>query len=327
VDPARKPDRLENVDRGGRGGLTQIRIKECVAEPDPENPYQDKNVDQIRVVNRGGAWETFREQKTADGTSWVIHASGTISQPEIQLFPVYINRDDFMKACPPLAKLAELNIAHWQSSSDQRNILHVARVPILFGAGFNADDKIVIGAAEMVQSSNENAKLEYVEHTGAAIGAGDKDLQNLELQMQAMGLQLLIDQAGGQTATGEMRDDAKENSPLAMMAGALQDALTQAAQSMARFAGKPNPRPATSSSTRISASTATRRICNSSRKRFSPTRSANETYWSELQRRGVLGDSFDPELEAVRVDAQVAAAMPPPGKGMDLNGGAGGNGN
>jgi hypothetical protein len=43
--------------------LTQIRIKECVTEPDSENPYQDKNVDQIRVVNRGGAWETFREQK------------------------------------------------------------------------------------------------------------------------------------------------------------------------------------------------------------------------------------------------------------------------
>jgi hypothetical protein len=45
------------------------------------------------------------------------------------------------------------------------------------------------------------------------------------MQMQAMGLQLLIDDTKGQSATGEIRDDAKENSPLAMMATQLQDAL------------------------------------------------------------------------------------------------------
>jgi phage terminase large subunit len=38
----------------GKEVLTQIRIKECATEPDPENPWQDKDVDQIRVITRDG---------------------------------------------------------------------------------------------------------------------------------------------------------------------------------------------------------------------------------------------------------------------------------
>lgn len=304
--------------------LTQIRIKECVAEPDPQNPYEDAEIDQIRVVTRAAngttesTWETFREQKVDGKSTWVSHSRGTTSQPEIQLFPVYINREEFMQACPPLEKLAELNIAHWQSYSDQRNILHVARVPILFGAGFKEDEKLVIGAAEMVQSSDSNAKLIYVEHTGAAIGAGDKDLSNLELQMQTMGLQLLIDQPGGQTATGEQRDDAKENSSLAMMAGALQDALTQAAQSMARFGGKPEPKPGDILVNKDFGITGTKSDLQYLTQAVLGGKLSQETYWSEMQRRGVLGDSFDPETEAARVAAQAPEATIPPGKGMNL---------
>lgn len=36
---------------------------------------------------------------------------------------------------PPLIELAHLNVKHWQSQSDQDNILHVIRVPILVRIG------------------------------------------------------------------------------------------------------------------------------------------------------------------------------------------------
>ena len=304
--------------------LTQIRISECATEADPENPYQDKEIPQIRVVNRvdGSApctWQTFREQD-ADGKRQVVqHQSGTITQPEIQIFPVYISRDDFMKASPPLAKLAELNIAHWQSASDQRNILHVARVPILFGAGFTENDTLVVGASEMVQSSNPQAKLEYVEHTGAAISAGDKDLQNLELQMQAMGLQLLIDKPG-QTATGEVRDDAKENSPLAMMAKALEVALTQAVQSMARFAMKSEPKAGdivVNKDFGITGNTSDFQFLTQA---MLGSKLDVQTWIDEAKRRGILQGSVDPEVVSSRVQAMAPdlGTNIPPGKGMDL---------
>ena len=141
-----------------------------------------------------------------------------------------------MRGAPPLEDLADLNVAHWQSQSDQRNILHVARVPILFGAGFEATAKIVVGAGTMARSTDPAATLSYVEHSGAAIGAGRDDLKDLETQMQVMGLQLLLP-SPNKTATGEIRDDVKENSQLAMMAKALEDALEGALGFMAAFEG------------------------------------------------------------------------------------------
>lgn len=305
---------------GGVEVLTQIRIKECVSVQDPENDYLEKDVDQIRVVSKtpaGLTWQTFRK----DNDKWVATGEpAAITGPtEIPLVPVYLNRSDFMCGKPPLANLAELNITHWQSSSDQRNILHVARVPILFGAGIPDEAALTIGASEMIRVSDSNATLGYVEHTGAAIGAGDKDLQNLELQMQAMGLQLLIDKPG-QTATGEVRDDAKENSPLAMMAGALQDALEGAFGFMAQFA-KMDPIKGGSLVVNkdfgITSNTADLQYLTQA---AIAGKISRETYWTELQRRGVLSDSFDPEVETTRIQDQAPDLSNgvPPGKGMPL---------
>lgn len=219
----------------GVSTLTQARIKESVIEGD--GAWAEKSIPQIRVLTPG-AWEIWRE--AAEGPNkgkWFLFDEGTTSLSYIPLAPIYINRTGFFTGEPPLEDLADLNVAHWQSQSDQRNILHVARVPILFMAGFRADDKIEIGASRALRSDDVNAKISYVEHSGAAIGAGDQDLENLKFQMQTMGLQLLVPQPGGKTATGEIHDDMKENSQLAMMARALGDAIEWSFEFMAEYAG------------------------------------------------------------------------------------------
>jgi hypothetical protein len=207
----------------GVATLIQARIRETYTVAD--GPFNEKTSPQIRVLEPG-RWEIWREAtEGANKGKWVKVSEGKTSLSYIPLAPVYINRTGFFTGEPPLEDLADLNVAHWQSQSDQRNILHVARVPILFGAGFQEEDTIEIGASRMVRSSTVGTTLEYVEHSGQAIESGDKDLKNLEFQMQTQGLQLLIPQPGGKTATGEVHDDAIENSQLAMMATALQDAL------------------------------------------------------------------------------------------------------
>nr|WP_249139116.1 DUF4055 domain-containing protein [Actibacterium sp. MT2.3-13A] len=149
--------------------------------------------------------------------------------PEITVVPFYANRNGFFTGAPLLDDLADVNVAHWQSQSDQRNILRAARVPILHSAGRDDDEaKIVIGANVAVASRNPNAKLEWVEHSGQAISAGRQDLKDLEFQMETHGLQLLVARQGAQSATGEALDAAKETSQLAMTADSLQDALEQA---------------------------------------------------------------------------------------------------
>jgi hypothetical protein len=226
----------ENID--GVITLTMARIRETATIPNPDDPFSEICVPQIRVL-RIGSWEIWREAMDGgpDKGKWVKVSEGLTNLSKIPLAPIYLNRTGFFIGEPPLEDLADLNVAHWQSQSDQRNILHVARVPILFGAGFAEDDTIEIGASRMVRTSASDSKLQYVEHTGAAIEAGRNDLKDLEFQMQTQGLQLLVPQPGGQSATGEILDSAKENSPLAMMAGALQDALEQSFGFMAEFLG------------------------------------------------------------------------------------------
>lgn len=218
--------------------LTQFRFKELVFEDD--GLFGQKSVDQIRALIRDGAgvrWETHRKD---DKVEWLLHDEGMMTIAEIPVAPVYVARTGFFQGVSPLADLADVNLAHWQSQSDQRNILHVARVPILFGAGLADTGPLEIGAARMIRASDPGATLRYVEHSGAAIGSGHEDLKDLEFQMQTLGLELLIPRPGGQTATGAAIDQARMNAPLTMMASALKDALEQSFGFMATFAGLPS---------------------------------------------------------------------------------------
>jgi hypothetical protein len=209
--------------------LDTLRFYETVEEAEG---IHVSRVTQIRVL-LPGAYQVWRQNEKKE---WFLYVEGVRGIDDIPLATVYLARTGFMTAKPPLQDLADLNVTHWQSSSDQRNILHVARVPILFGAGFPEDVPLVIGSSSLTRASDPNSKLSYVEHSGAAIGSGENDLKSLEFQMQAMGLQLLVSEPG-QSATGEVRDDIKENSRLAMWADALKDGLERAFGFMAQIGG------------------------------------------------------------------------------------------
>lgn len=302
-----KSERINNVET-----LTQFRFMESVSVPD--GPFAEKAIDQVRVVFPG-KWETWRKNGENE---WSLYQSGTVTIDVIPVAPVYIDRTDFMRGKPPLAKLAELNVAHWQSSSDQRNIVHVARVPILFWAGRQENDKLTVGVNSVVYSNDPNAKLTYVEHTGAAINSGRDDLKDLEFQMQTMGLQLLTPQPGGKSATGEIHDEQKENSPLAMMANALQDALERAYEYMAMFKGL-----AKAGSLRVNKDFGIQLGAASLQDLTAMVRAgliSKETFWMECQRRGVLSDSFDVAVEKDRLASEAPELDAGQGKGMNLAG-------
>ncbi len=221
--------------------LTQLRIMETISEQNPKDEFSQIEVKQVRVLDRTDAGVQTRLYRQVEAVNkageWELFGEPTISGlTEITVVPFYANRAGFFKAKPLLDDLADVNIAHWQSQSDQRNILHFARVPILFAAGRPEEDgPLVISAGMATVSSNPDAKLEWVEHSGSAIGAGRQDLKDLEFQMEAHGLQLLVAQS--QSATGATLDAAKETSILAMTADALKDTLEQALIWMAQYGG------------------------------------------------------------------------------------------
>lgn len=292
--------------------LTQARIRETASEPDGE--FGEKSIEQIRVLTIGG-WQIWRQATTTDGRGdWAIFSEGSTSLKYIPLVPNYAHRTGFMLGEPPLEDLADLNVSHWQSSSDQRAILHIARVPILFGAGFADDVQLTVGVNTMVRASDPNARLEFVEHSGAAIGAGQTDLDKLELQMAALGLNLLIPQPGGKTATGEIRDETKENSQLAMMAMALGDALEGAFGIMADYLGLGADKGGSVTCNTNFGLIAGQGDLQTLLGAVNANQISKETFWTELKRRDVLADDFAPDIEKDRL-----ASAPPELDGQPLN--------
>ncbi|NKX40336.1 DUF4055 domain-containing protein [Rhodobacteraceae bacterium R_SAG2] len=221
---------------GSRTFLSQWRTMEKVEQDDPEDEFATVTVDQVRVLTLVDGKVNVRIYREADkGANWELYDEFDTQAAEITVVPFYANRTGFFAAEPPLEDLADKNVEHWQSASDQRNILHAARVPILHAAGRQDDEPLVVSAGMATTSHDPNAKLEWVEHTGAAIEAGRNDLKDLEFQMQVLGLQLLV--AGTETATGASLDAAKETAPLAMMADNLKDALEQALRWFTMYQG------------------------------------------------------------------------------------------
>lgn len=226
--------RSSSVD--GEHVLTQFRYLELVEEDDGE--FGTKLVMQIRVLTPG-AWSTYREIEKDGKKSWQLHGSGTNSLKVIPLTTLYTNRTGYMTAKPPLLELAHLNVKHWQSQSDQDNILHVARVPMLAISGIDDDSwELKVGTASATKLPT-GGEMKWVEHTGTAIGAGRTSLEDLEDQMRMAGAKLL--QKGVQatkTATQAEDEAAQEMSPLQTMAGQLEDALDQTLQFFAMFVGQ-----------------------------------------------------------------------------------------
>lgn len=284
--------------------MVQFRFKEKV-EVDKDE-FKSETVEQIRVLDIPNDQTKVRSrafQKNIQG-QWQQIGDEVYSDMEvITVVPFYANRVDYFKGEPPLEDLADLNIAHWQSQSDQRNILHFTRVPILFGKGITKDAKLKISAAQVTKASSPEADLKFVEHSGAAIGAGQKDLEHLEFQMETLGLQLVVAQNGPQTATGENRNEKKETSRLSGMADSLKDALEQCFVWMAEYESMEF-----GSSVNVhkdfTASNVSAVVLNLLITSVQNGKISRKTFWAELVRRGVLLEDFDIDLEETLLDEE-----------------------
>lgn len=244
------PERLlgwESARINGSNRLTRVLLsfwRWAAIEGTAPGEHKLERIDQRLEIHRvDGAdclWVLY--EMARDKSSWVAVADGVYSVGEIPLVTFYAERVDFMCARPPLLDLAYLNVKHWQSQSDQDNILHVARVPILFGAGFEDGTTITVGSNSAVRSSDANAKLSFVEHSGKAVESGRVSLQDLEARMSAIGAQLLLKrQTGDKSATEAALEGASASCELAAMVESLEDAINLALDFMAEYVNRPSP--------------------------------------------------------------------------------------
>jgi len=285
--------------------LAQLRLMESVTEQDPKDEFKSVEIDQVRVLDRmeaGGVMTRLYRKREGGHGEYVLFAEPTISDmDDITLVPFYANRTGFFTGEPMLDDLADCNIAHWQSQSDQRNVLHFARVPILFGSGRQDDEPITISVGQMTTANDPAADLKWVEHSGKAIDAGRQDLKDLEFQMETLGLQLTVARVSSESATGAALDAEKETSQLSMTADSLQDALEQAMIYMLQYAGRDGVTPTVTVNKEFAAGMMSAQEMAVLLQAVQSGNMSRETFLRELARRGMVASDLNPQDEADRI--------------------------
>lgn len=216
--------------------LSQLRIAETAEIEDGE--YGTKEVKRVRVLEPG-TFQVWQELERNPDEYELIDQGPMAPLTEIPFVPFYGEETGFMKAASPLMDLAYLNVRHWQSQSDQDTLLHVARVPILVVIGGDQDKHLTVSAG-IAMSLPQGGDMKYVEHSGAAIGAGQASLEALEAQMIQTGAELLVPNPGTRTAT-EANNDAEGNkSDLQRIIENMEDGVDRCLQFMAQWLRLPD---------------------------------------------------------------------------------------
>lgn len=290
--------------------LVALRLATSRSAPSKDDPFTSETIEQRLEIVRGDAGCSWQlKEKAADGADFVVVAEGMMSVPEIPFVTFYAQRVAFMSGVSPLLDLAYLNVQHWQSSSDQDNILHIGRVPVLFASGFQEGEDVVIGAKTAVRTSNTDARLAYVEHSGAAVEAGRVSLQDLEARMAALGAELLLKrQTGDKSATEAAIESAEATCDLAAIAEALEDTLNLAFDFMAQYVGAETLGTVTLFKDFAISGLATADL-NILMQMNAAGIISRETVFKEAQRRDVLSDETVFEDEQAAVEDEQAKAL------------------
>jgi hypothetical protein len=303
----------------GETVLTQARIHEVVTrygETDADR-FEERKVERIRVFTEDD-WEVW--EKAEGQSAYVQVADGKLSRHGVPIVTGYFEKTGFMTADPPLEDLAWLNIEHWQSSSDQRNILRFARTGVWWQSGVSQDeaDGLALGPSARAWSSNPAADMKVVEHSGAAVEAGDKDLSKLEERMQLMGLRPFLEQARGATATSQTINEVRGETEIQAWIRSVEEALTGAYEMAAEWVASELPEGfkidiATEFALSLRA-TQDASILIEARKLGGISK---RTLLSELKRRRILGDDVvvDEEIDALEREGPDLSAMGAGGPG------------
>ena len=210
--------RTEIID--GKTTFTQLRLLEKIIEPDGE--YGEKEVTQVRVLYQG-RYEIHRKN---DNGKFVVVDSGETTLSEIPFSVAYANRLTLMESRPPLEDIAELNIKAYQVQSDLDNQLHISAVPLLGFFGFpQSAEEVTAGPNEAIAFPAEG-RAEYIEPTGRSFDSQFQRLEQLEKQINELGLAAVLGQKlSAETAEAKKIDRSQGDSTMMVVAQQMQDLI------------------------------------------------------------------------------------------------------
>lgn len=218
----------------GQQRLTMLRIAETVTVPDGK--YGEKDVERVRVLTPG-AYEIHEKDEKGD---YKIVDEGRTSLSEIPFAVAYANRTGVMESMPPLDDIAELNLQHYQVSSDLSNILSVSAIPLLAIYGFpQSAEEISAGASEAL-ALPETARSEYIEPSGNSFDAQFKQLEQIESKINGLGLAAVLGaKLVGESAEAKRIDRSQGDSTMMVIAQQMQDLIDNCLRFHAQYLQQP----------------------------------------------------------------------------------------
>jgi hypothetical protein len=272
----------------------------------------------IKVLTPGH-WEKWRnenEGKANRKPKWVLDSEGDYDLDFIPIITFYAQKKkDDLLVKPPLEDLAFLNIRHWQSNSDQQNVLTVARFPMLASSGAQVEAGKTaqpIGPRQLLTMRDPNGRFYYVEHSGKAISAGKDDLESLEDRMAAYGAEFLRRQVSGRTAFERAQDTNEAISPLKSAALKFATIVQQALQVTGKWLDITEDTGTVTINTKFTQedeSSAPLDFLSNARKRADISR---RTFIAEAIRRGAIDQTTDVDAEIAQIKLEAKEGPLPP---------------
>lgn len=331
---------------------TEIRFREVRVERSEGKKWLDEEREYVRVYRADGTWEVWRSDRvvkpgeTIVGTylgtspvecsmawagSFKFLEGGTHNFKEGKAIPVrvvYAKKTGEFMSRPPFLELAQTNVEHWQSSSDQRNILRFARLAQKVVSGAKEKDldssNLKASVHNVLRLTNPEAKAYYLEHGGQGIEAGRNDLKDLEARMRSQGQQPLVQKTVESTATESMIDLMNVSSDAQRWIVETQQALDDAIEITMQWKD-PKAKKPDQLHVRIYKDFNVQMAGGQDYSFIQEARKLGditaETSLREMQRRNILSDAIDPAAEVEKAKQE---GPPMAGVGPGQDPGAGG---
>lgn len=290
--------------------LTHVRILEEVVLRDQ---FQQFITQQVRILEPGKVqiWEEIQIGRTKK-TEWRMKEEFETGLDFIPLVTFYSDYQNTQLGKPPLIDLVDLNISHWQKTSDHDSVLTVARFPMLAASGGNEEDvdKVAIGPKKMLWMKDPTGKFYYVEHTGKAIAASQEDIDKLESRMSQYGAEFLKKRKTNSTATARALDSAEATSPLQDVTQRFMDSVDLALQYTAAWLNlKPEEAGTVTITTDFGPEDSDQGDLTSLDNARERRDISRRTYLEELKRRGILADEYDIDADKELLEEEAAEGL------------------
>jgi hypothetical protein len=233
-----------------------FRVYDEILLPHPESKYKFQKVKRVisfehRLDISPDAtpeYSVFHIEEEYNATSKSMDSTVKLVRGPVKLNSKYLTIFSFftteeVNGVPislALQDVIDLNILHFQSTTDQRNILHYARMITYFGRHLKSEDNsftvvgndfesavsdpiaenlrlsmegqaadtpdIPLGCNILVHSTHDHGDLKAVETSGAAIGAGRQDLQDIEANISFFSNSMFSDKRNRVSATERVQN-------------------------------------------------------------------------------------------------------------------------